>query len=135
MKIYRVINADGKGFYQSWSGTPPVQYWYPLLRNCNTLTKIHFLGVVHPVLERDCFENHELFGFSSIEDLLKWFPCSILHQMNGTIVEIEIDSKHVKEFTRQCVYDPQYVISTKEIDKTQFYRDWSFPTDEMWMWK
>lgn len=135
MKIYRVINKDGAGFYQSWSDTPPVQYWYPLLRNCDSKTKGRFISAVHPYLRSDCFEEHELFAFSSIDDLRKWFPDSILHVMNGNIIEIEIDSEYVKEYEGQCVYDPKYVKSTIVIDKTQFYKDWSFPSDDMWMWK
>ena len=135
MKIYRVINKDGKGFYQSWSDTPPVQYWFPIMQKCNCLMRSVLLDILHPRLKPGVIEPRYQFAFTCEEDLLSWFPPAILECMNGTIVQIEIDEQYVIEHPKQCMYDKDHVISTVTIDKTQYYKDISFPSDDMWMWK
>lgn len=135
MKLYRVVNPNGKGFYQSYNGTPPVQYWYPILKYCDNESLELFINTVHPYIDPKEYDSKLLFAFSTVEDLLMWFPPAILEQMIGDVVEIEIDSLYVELKSKQCLYDPEHVISTKTLDKTLFYKDISFPTNSRWIWK
>lgn len=135
MKIYRVINKDGKGFYQSNNGCPPVEYWYPMYMMCDDEMSTKLIENKHPRINKPIIDEKYHFAFTSIHDLIDWFPLDILQYMNGSIIEIEIDKEFVEVYPKQCIFDCHKVISTKTIDKTQFYKHISYPTDEWWIWK
>lgn len=135
MKLYRVINKDGKGFYQSYNGTPPVEYWYPILfKSCDAMME-KFIHTVHPFIEPSTYEKKFNFAFTSVSDLISWFPLDILNKMNGSIIEIEIDEQYVIIHPRQCLYDSENVLSVKQFDKQQLFKNISFPTDTKYLFK
>lgn len=135
MKLYRVINKDGKGFYQSYNATPPVEYWYPILfKSCDAMME-KFIHTVHPFIEPSTYDKKFNFAFTSLEDLVSWFPLDILNKMNGSIIEIEIDEEFVIKHPKQCLYNPEKVISINIFDKCRLFNDISFPDNTQYLWK
>lgn len=114
MKIYRVENDKGRGFYQDgfYGKFKPVQYWWDILDKCTDSAIEYFLSVLHP---RPSYESQKLvndnkyvYGFLSTEQLHSWFPDNIITKIksSGGIIKIyEVPHEYVVLDKNQCVFD------------------------------
>lgn len=121
MRVYRVENDVGGGFYSNgfYGNFPPVQYWWELLNNCKYSEKeekcalTYFINNLHPrnrEFDKVCNESggEYYFGFTSVYQLKRWFPESILNNITkfgGSVKVYEVSNDYVRKDSFQCIFN------------------------------
>lgn len=123
MDIYRIENSKGNGFYHDsfYVNFPPVQYWYDIFEKCTDEFVEYALSIIHPRIngiDWNTLSEHHVHGFSSFNDLKRWFPKNILYKIEengGFIKKFTVPDDSVLLFKRQCIFDKRHVISETNI--------------------
>lgn len=107
VKLYRVLNDEGEGFYQKGFDTNfprPSEWW-----GDERMQKDRQPQVVEDIKYQGLNIRFLKFAFSSIDEMERWFPLEILKKIEffgGQIIEIDVPKRHVFHLNNQVAYYP-----------------------------
>ena len=104
VKVYRIEDENGKGFYSSFMWNKIPERILEMIGN-------------QPTLEEEGFNRSDFyekqFGFISLEQLLDWFPLSVVNYLGGVAVYEAPEEDIIATPKQACFYKSRAVFIDK----------------------